>query len=391
VADVAAVDLSLALPSRRNGRGIERCAWLIDMRLFFFAYTIALVGLTASLHSQESPRPIKAPVAPTVGQIEKLKAGVRLHDQGNFDGAIALYAEVLKENPDCLAAMFEIANSYHQKRDYGKALEYATLGTAYDSPELASFYLVIGSAHDDMGDAAKAIDAYKRGITLAPSSLLHFNLAISLERLNKDDEAKVQLKQAALLNPNHASTHAEIGKLFMRKGLASQGVLAISRFLVLEPASARTAEAYRAWLDVLRGSVSTNADGKMTMSVNPGTDVGSEGNFLQQDLLIGISRASAMAQSEGKTQAQILVGQLDGWLAMLASDKVTDRSAFAWSYYAPYFIELQKRGYTEPFVYWISQRTDLPGVREWVADPANRERVSAFVQWSRNYVWPKSQ
>ena len=358
------------------------------MKRFFC--TITLVALTASVAAQESPRPSKVPVPPTAPQVEKLKAGVRLHDQGNFDGAIALYAEVLKETPDCIVALFEIANSYHQKRDYAKALEYATLGAAYDSPQLASFYLALGSIYDDMGDSTRAIDTYKRGIAIAPSSLLHFNLGITLERLNKDDDAKVHLKQAALLNPNHSSTHAELGKLFMRKGLTSQGVLAVSRFLVLEPASPRTGDAYRAWIEVLRRSVSREADGKMTMSVNPTGDVASEGDFLQQDLLIGISRASAMAQSEGKTQAQILVAQLDGWFAMLASDKVTDRSAFAWSYYAPYFIELQKRGYTEPFVYWVSQRTDLPGVREWVAAAANRQRANEFVQWSQQYVWPKN-
>ena len=231
---------------------------------------IAVVVLSASVASQEPPRPTKAPIAPTAAQLDKLKAGVKLHDQGNFDDAIALYAEVLKENPDCIVALFEIANSYHQKRDYARALEFATLGAAYDSPQLASFYLAIGSAYDDMGDSAKAIDAYKRGIALAPSFLLHFNLGITLEQLTNDDDAKVQLKQSALLNPNHASTHVELGKLFMRKGLTSQGVLALSRFLVLEPASPRTGDAYRAWLEVLRRSVSTGADGKMTISVNPG-------------------------------------------------------------------------------------------------------------------------
>jgi hypothetical protein len=92
----------------------------------------------------------------------------------------------------------------------------------------------------------------------------------------------------------------------------------------------------------------------------------------------------------GKTDAQLLIDQLDGWFKLLDNDKVTDRSAFAWRYYVPYFIELQKKGYTELFVYWVSQRTNLGGVREWAADAANRQRVSAFLQWSQQYVWPKS-
>ena len=37
----------------------------------------------------------------------------------------------------------------------------------------------------------------------------------------------------------------------------------------------------------------------------------------------------------------------------------------------------QKRNFVEPFVYYISQRTDLVGVREWLT--VNRERVLAFL------------
>jgi hypothetical protein len=42
-------------------------------------------------------------------------------------------------------------------------------------------------------------------------------------------------------------------------------------------------------------------------------------------------------------------------------------------------------GHLEAFVYFISQRTPFPGVADWLT--ANRERVTAFLAWSRGYAW----
>jgi hypothetical protein len=52
-------------------------------------------------------------------------------------------------------------------------------------------------------------------------------------------------------------------------------------------------------------------------------------------------------------------------------------------------VELQRRGYAEPFTYWVSQAVNLPGVQEWIASPSNRQRASEFMQWSQQYAWPK--
>jgi len=351
------------------------------------AWCLAL-PVASQAPAQIPATPTKTPVAPTAAQVERVRAGIRLHDQGKFDEAIAIYEEVLKDSPDCLIALYEIANSYQGKKDYAKGLEYAMRGAEYDSPDLASFYMLMASAHDDMGEPAKAIDIYKRGLAIKPTALLHFNLGLTLGRQNNDEEAKSNLKQAVLLNPNHASSHAELGKLFMRRGNKAPGILALTRFLILEPTSARTGEAYQAWLGILQQSAVRGADGNITVPANWSADT-SEGDFSPQYLALGIGRTGALLLPPGPTQAQLLVQLLDGWFQSFAGEAPSERTAFAWTYYAPYFIELQKRRYTEPFVYWVSQRTNLEGVREWIADAANRQRGTEFIQWSQRYAWPK--
>lgn len=350
----------------------------------------AVCCLAAPAATQDAQVPAKVPVAPTAPQLERLKAGVRLHDQGQYAQAIAIYEAVLGENADCVVAMAELATTLNAKGDNARAIDVATRGLQYQSPQVPSFYMLLGSAYDDLGDLAKALDAYERGLAIAPTALLHYNIAVTLARAQREDEAKEHLKQAALLDPNHATSQLQLGKLWLRHGYTSQGVLALSRFLVLEPGSQRTGEVFRAWLDALRRDVTVGADGKMTMGARRAPDT-AEGDFTRADLMIGIGRTASLVGAAGKTEAQQLIAQLDGWFKLLDNEQVTDRSAFAWRYYVPYFVELQKKGYTELFVYWVSQRSDLGGVREWVADAGNRQRVNAFLQWTQSYPWPKTR
>jgi tetratricopeptide (TPR) repeat protein len=219
------------------------------------------------------------------------------------------------------------------------------------------------------------------------SGPLYFNLAITLARLNRSDEAVHALKQAAYVDPNHVSTQHRLGVTWLSSGYRTQAILALSRFLILEPSSPRAAQVYPAWLKAITGSVTQGPDGKINLAVDP-TERTGEGNFTQAEVTLGLSRAAALTQGAGKTQAQILVDQLTQWFGMLASEKVTDSPAFASAYYVPYFVELQKRGYTESFVYWVSQQSDLQGVRAWIGDSANRLKASEFIQWSKQYSWP---
>jgi len=318
-----------------------------------------------------------------------IRRGNGLQVQGKLDEAMALYQAVLADSPDCVAAIEEVANVHLSKGDFAKAIEVATQGLAYSGNGVSSLYITIGSAYDDTGNAAKAIEAYQAGIAADPNGLLYFNLALTLQRQGHDTDALDNLKHAAMLTPNHASTHLVMASLFARHGYLSQGLMALSRFLMLEPGSSRTGDAYRMWLSGWQGGVTIGADGKVNAQVRVPPD-SAEGDFLQMDVAVGASRGAVLATASGKPAAQLLVEQLNYWMLLLAKDdKPADRSAFAWRYYAPFFAEVYRRGYVEPLAYWVSQRTNLPGVQEWIADAANRQRATEFMQWAQQYPWPK--
>jgi len=327
----------------------------------------------------------------TEAQRELLKTEIKLSDSGKYDEALAVDQQVLAESPDNVDALYEMANVYILKKEFAKGLEIANHGAEYTGPQLAAFYILIGSAYDDMGSSQKAVDAYRHGIEIRPLPLLYYNMGVTLDRMNNRPEAKDALKKSAALDPNHASTQFQLGRSFAIDGYSTPALFALSRFLILEPNSARTAVAYDTWRRILNGGVTSQANGRgVNLPVNLAPKV-DEGDFTQFDLFIGMSKATQLvtAQGNGKTEAQLLVEQVDQLFSTIDKARPNDSYGFVWKYYGPYFSELKARNFVEPFVYYISQRTDMPGVREWPSVPANRARGIDFLNWSTHYVWPK--
>ncbi len=355
---------------------------LMSIVLLLSAYAIAA--------QVESPK--LTPVAPTENQQRLTREGVALHDQGKYDAAAAKYEEVLKENPDNVETLYEITLTYFTKKDYRKSLEFAYRGARYKSNLLGEFYVVIGSSLDDLGDSKKAIEVYKAGIKLAPNAaLLHYNLGITYGRIGKPEEARKSLKKSLSLNPNHASSHLALGDLFYKGDYKTPALLAMSRFLMLEPDSPRSATAYRVFKEILQGGVSQDENTKHINVVVTMSDKKDEGDFGPVDMAIGLTKAGDyLEENKGKTQSQLAVAQLNTYFAILSEQNSKgNQSKFVWKYYVPYFSEMKKRNYIEPFYYYVSRSSDNAEVKKWLEE--NFRRVSEFLNWSKQYQWAKAE
>ena len=61
---------------------------------------------------------------------------------------------------------------------------------------------------------------------------------------------------------------------------------------------------------------------------------------------------------------------------------------FVRTYYAPYFVEMERRGFVPAFAYLThSSQANAPEVQQWLA--THRTQVQVFQEWSRSYEWPK--
>jgi FOG: TPR repeat len=350
---------------------------------------LIILALTCTLAAQiEAPKLV--PVAPNENQKRLVAEGIVLHDKKDFDGAIRKYEEALKENADNVEALYEMGFSYSEKQDYKKALELAYRGARYKSNLLTGFYVIAGNSLDHLGESKKAIDVYKAGLKIAPQGwMLHYNLGVTYRNIGKPEDARKSLKKAAAINPDYANSHLVLGDVFNKGNYKTPALLALSRFLVLEPNTPRSDFANRIIQEILQGGVSVGDDpSKITIALNL-SDKKDEGDFGGVDVLIGLSKAGEhIEENKGKTKAQLGVGQFELIFAVLAEQSSREKqSKFVWKYYVPYFTEMKSRNYVEPFYYYINRRSEDAEVQKWL--DGNFRRVNEFLNWSKQYQWPK--
>jgi tetratricopeptide (TPR) repeat protein len=359
---------------------IKRILPTILLAFVFFAPVVA----------QKIDPPKLTPTPATESQAALIKEGVALHNRGDYDGAIAKYEQVLRENPANDLALYELAFAYEMKKDYRKSLETAYKGAQYKSDHLGEFYIRIGNNLDLLGESKKAVEVYKQAIKIKPGTpLLYYNLGVTYNRLNNVEEAKKNIKKELYISPSHASSHIGLAQLFHKTNYKVPALFAVMRFLVLEPKSQRANDAHQAFIEMLRGGASA---GKNPGEISIFLDLGGkkdEGDFGSIELVLGLTGAvGATEKNKDKSDAEKLVDQLDTLLALISEqDAKGDKSKFTFRYYIPYFNELKKRDYVEPFAYHISQSSKMSGVADWLQ--ANSGRVKEFLIWSEGYQWPK--
>jgi tetratricopeptide (TPR) repeat protein len=354
----------------------------------------ALVLLASPAAALAQGAPTRVPATTTTEQEALLRAGIDLHDKGEFDAAIARYQEVLAKSPANVTALFELAYSYLSKKDYDKSLATARSGAEFKSELLPMFYDLMASSLDSQGQAEQAIEMYRKGIALVPdASQLYYNMAVTYrESLNRPNDARLALQKAASLEPLHPGVQLLLGQVYQSSGYAGPAFLALSTFLVLDPGGAQAMPGYGLWRAVLKGGVDPIPDAAKTdgaVRAAPRVTRTDEGDFGALETQLAPTHAAFMAKMDaGTPEIQALVAQVDQLIGRLPAQPAGPAaSSYVNRHYVPFFLELRRKGYVEPFVYWASQRAPVPIVNEWLR--ANEMRVREFLGWAEAYSWPK--
>ncbi len=357
-------------------------------------FAFVLLASPTALLAQGAPT--RVPATTTTEQEAVLRAGIELHDKGEFDGAIATYQQVLAKSPANVTALFELAFSYLSKKDYDKSFATARTGAEFKSELLPMFYDLMASSLDSKGQAEQAVEMYRKGIALVPgASQLYYNMAVTYrESLNRPNDARLALQKAASLEPLHPGVQLLLGQIYQSSGYTGPAFLALSTFLVLDPGGAQAMPGYGLWRAVLKGGVDPipdNAQAGGAMRAAPRrvskTD---EGDFAALEAQLAPTHAAFMAKMDaGTPEIQALVAQVDQLIGRLPAQPAGPAaSSYVNRHYLPFFLELRRKGFVEPFVYWASQRAPVPMVGDWLR--ANETRVREFLQWAEAFSWPKS-
>lgn len=343
----------------------------------------SLLGVWAS--ASTVPPPTKVPVPLTEAQEAKLQEGVALHDAARYADAVAVYEAILQENPDAAQALLEVCLSQLAAKKYESALADALRGAQFTSPWLGRFYALAGECYDQLGQPEEAVPQFEAAVKVEPDNFTaYYELGITYASLKRMAEAREALKASVALAPDQPDPNYALGKVFSAEGYRVPAVLALFRFLVLEPESDRSREALRMVgqsLDSLRGhpEAGEQAAGKGDASEGDYTAVAGAVTQAWTGVLdeTAVNDWSRLVSTIGALFGR--VGQRDpAW-----------RSTFVGKFYAPYFAAVAAQKFTPPLCAHAFRASNNDSVEAYLKD--NGERIGAFLTWSDHYRWPQPE
>ncbi len=141
--------------------------------------------------------------------------------QGKLDLAILYFQTGLKENPDAVPLINDLAVAYKNKGDLKRAEELLLQGNRIN-PKDSYICSNLGLIYLDKGDMEKAEDYTKRAIDLnSQSAAAHTNLGVIYFRQNRWDEAIRELEKAIQISPSAINSYLTLSVIYYLRG--SQG------------------------------------------------------------------------------------------------------------------------------------------------------------------------
>jgi tetratricopeptide (TPR) repeat protein len=304
-----------------------------------------------------------------------VKEGVQLNDVGKYAEAIAKYNEALKLDPNNLYANFEMAYSLFTSNKGNDGIPYLQKVIAAGTSLTPGAYDLLGSIYDRDNQKDKAIEAYNAGIKANPAyQRLYYNLGLVYFRYKDYAEAEKNAIEAIKLDPKHASSQRMYALVCFHQNKRVPALLGFCSFILLEPNTARSVEAYNNIQHILQGGVLKADNGNTTIQFSPSDskDMGT--------LNMGISLIVVSGQSKQLTGNALFEYELKSIfeLAGQLSEKKTEAEKdFFWKYNADYFYKLAQSPNITAFARLVSLST--PESAQWLRD--NPQKASDLMNW----------
>ncbi len=318
-----------------------------------------------------------------------INRGIALHDSAKYSEAIDKYKEALKLDPGNLHAQYEMSFTMVSSGRQDEAIP--VLEKVCPSNEYAEAYDLLASIYDDKKDYTKALAIYKQGLAAFPKyQRLYFNLGISYLRQEKYPEAEENAIKAITLNPKHASSQRLYALAMYHRHRDVASIMAFCSFLMLEPQTNRSAEAYQYIQKIFLAGVKVDTvNGKKSITITVQDNKAGDDDFGLQTMVATLGASSYYDDDKNKNQSgiDILNDQLTSIFKVAGEiQEKKKHKDFFWKYYAEFFYKLTKTdnmpafirlvslsGYHDENLKWFKENDyKLKALSSWVAS-AKRE------------------
>jgi len=313
----------------------------------------------------------KAAMAQTGTDLDSLvKQAVRLNNAGKYAEAADKYTQALKLEPDNVYANYGIAFSLLNSGKGDEGIPYLQKVIGTDNPVKPMAYDLLGSIYDQDHNSAKAIEAFNEGIKIGPKNQeLYYNLGLVYFRDKNYAEAEKCAVQSIKLDPKHANSLRIYALVCFHQNKRANALLGLCSFILLQPQSVRSTEAFGNIQHILQGGALKAEPGVAP----PAPDVNTVA--LNQAITKAVTEAG---QKKYATKADLLTAQFTAIFSAIGplADAQTGDDFFK-SFYADYFFKLAQSPNMPAFARLISPA--VPETDEWKKN--NATAMSALDDW----------
>lgn len=169
------------------------------------------------------------------GLEEKFGIALREHQAGHCEQAVALYEEILRENPRHAGAWHLLGVAFQQRGDFEAAVRDITKALSLDDSK-AIYHNNLGVSLRALGRREKAADAYRRALAINPNYADALsNLAVVLHESGEDEVPLELLRKALLLAPGHRDATFNLANLYQDLGRLSEAIATYRKAIAIEP------------------------------------------------------------------------------------------------------------------------------------------------------------
>ena len=330
-----------------------------------------------------------------MGDRSLIEEGVKLHDQGKYQEAIAKYEAVLAVDKNNLHAMAEKAYSQINLKDYKGAIstcKRALKLKSDDKEALKLVYTTYGNALDLSGNPKAAVKIYDKGLKEHPNFYsLNYNKGVTLSGMGQFEDAVETFQLSAKARPNHSSSYLALGRMLGMKSQNIPALLSYLRFHTIEPDSRRAKENFNFVQELIFSNVEKTGDNSISISLSSesleemGNKEKTKNSFRSIELMLSMQSALDLGENDNKkTDVEHLEKKLSSMFEMM-NDTKKGNLGFYWEFLVPYFVEMHKNNYEKVLSHLVFSNQEDEQVNHWLID--NEGRVRSFYEWSSNYDW----
>lgn len=299
-----------------------------------------------------------------------VKQAVQFNKDGKYADAIDKYNQALKIDSNNIYANYGIAYSFlalGNGKDGIPHLEKVIKANTSVTPDA---YDLLGSIYDKGHEIEKAIAAYNAGIKAGPKSQsLYYNLGLVYFREKKYADAEQCAIEAIKIGPKHASSQRMYALVCFHQNKRANALLGFCSFILLEPNTARSAEAYGNIQHILQGGILKSAPGEAPLVNNANTIA------LNRAITQGVAEAAKQKYATATDQLAAQLKNILTAIGQLAENQTGDD--FFRKYNAAYFYELTQTPNMPAFARLISLNT--PESAAWAK--ANVQQMTDLDNW----------